>query len=927
MADTNSFGFTGGSGSGGGGGGTLSSVGLSMPSAFTVPNSPLIANGVLNVLGAGTTNQYIDGTGALKTFPANVGGGSAVVYYLNGNVSQGTIGGNPYYQMSKIVNLGPNADFSINANGYVAQFITDTNDPQLPFIPAGAWQFQLYFSASSGGGNPRFYIEIYKYNGTTFTLIADNSTIPESITGGTNIDLYTTLVAMPQTALALTDRIAVRVYVIHSSRTITLHTEGPHIDKVTTTFTYGVVSINGLTDSVQYLQTGTAGTDFGITQSGLDTHVFNLPVASATNTGKLSNTDWSTFNNKQNSLTFGNLTESTSNVLQIFSGTGAVIGAGTQITVKQAGAGQSGYLSQTDWNTFNNKQNALTFGTAGSVQFSSGSALDQDSSNFFWNNSNKRLGIGTNTPSETLEVNGNLKTSNGGMLVQGAFSVAPTGAGFELEYAIGVAYVTSYNRTSSSWLPMQIRASNIDLNSAATTIMSISSSGVTIFDKNIILGSTTGTQIGTAINQRLSFYGSTPTTQPVVSTRTLQGLADKIKDLGLISFTGTFETTINLTQTGSSGPASWTAATNTLNIPDYSTAFSGFVPTSRTISTTAPLQGGGDLSADRTLSITQSSGSTDGYLSSADWTTFNNKQNAITLSVTGNSGPATFIANTLNIPTYTLSGLGGQPLNANLTGLSSLTYVSGTPFVKMTAAGTFALDTNTYLTSAITSLNGLTGATQTFATGTSGTDFGISSVGTTHTFNLPTASATNRGALSSADWTTFNSKVSSGDITTSGLTMNTSRLLGRTTAGSGAVEEIQVTFTGTSGSATFSGGILNIPNYSGAGYITSVWNVTTQTGASYNASNNDYVVINATTFTLNLPSIASAGVRIGVKMVAVPSSSTAIQVLTNTAAQTIDGQTSNVLNATTNLYIYNQWDAYTLVSYSDGGVFKWAIES
>jgi hypothetical protein len=53
------------------------------------------------------------------------------------------------------------------------------------------------------------------------------------------------------------------------------------------------------------------------------------------------------------------------------------------------------------------------------------------------------------------------------------------------------------------------------------------------------------------------------------------------------------------------------------------------VPTTRTISTTAPLSGGGDLSANRTLSIPQATTSVDGYLSATDWTTFNGKQNAL----------------------------------------------------------------------------------------------------------------------------------------------------------------------------------------------------------------------------------------------------------------------------------------------------------
>ena len=81
---------------------SLNSVGLTMPSAFTVSNSPLTSNGTIGVAGAGTVGQYIRGDGSLADFPESSGGGSAVSYYLNGSVNQGTIGGVAYNELNKV---------------------------------------------------------------------------------------------------------------------------------------------------------------------------------------------------------------------------------------------------------------------------------------------------------------------------------------------------------------------------------------------------------------------------------------------------------------------------------------------------------------------------------------------------------------------------------------------------------------------------------------------------------------------------------------------------------------------------------------------------------------------------------------------------------------------------------------------------------
>ena len=199
------------------------------------------------------------------------------------------------------------------------------------------------------------------------------------------------------------------------------------------------------------------------------------------------------------------------------------------------------------------------------------------------------------------------------------------------------------------------------------------------------------------------------------------------------------QSAITLTTTGSSGSATFVGST--LNIPTYTLAGLGGISLT-SLSASSPLLYNSTTGG---FSIQVASSSQNGYLSSSDWSTFNSKQSTITLTTTGSSGAATFTSNTLNIPNYTLAGLGGVPTSRQLT-------INGVTF-DLSADRTWSISTG-----GITSLNTLTVSSQTFATGTSGTDFNITSASSTHTFNLPTASATNRGALSSADWTTFNSK-------------------------------------------------------------------------------------------------------------------------------------------------------------------------
>ena len=141
----------------------------------------------------------------------------------------------------------------------------------------------------------------------------------------------------------------------------------------------GITALNGLSGAVQTISTGTTGTDFNVVSSGTD-HKFNIPTASATNRGALSTTDWSTFNSKQDTLISGTNIKTINSTSLL--GSGDIVIGGGGLTVGTT---------------------AIASGTIGGILFQNGSNLLAQDAALFWDNTNKRLGVGA-TPSTSVRL-------------------------------------------------------------------------------------------------------------------------------------------------------------------------------------------------------------------------------------------------------------------------------------------------------------------------------------------------------------------------------------------------------------------------------------------------------------------------------------------------------------------------------------------
>src|SRR3989344_8458036 len=385
---------------------------LKVGSAFTFPTSDGSGGQVLTTDGSGNVTWSYAGSGANTALSnlSSVAINAALIPGLPGTLDIGSATlpwANIYFAGTSSNPASNNFEFTgISTSGTrvitfpdASGIIILTTDNLSALSATTSAQLAVVISDETGGGALVFANTptlISPDLGTPSAVILTNGTglpIDTGVSGlGTGVATFLGTPSSANLASALTNETGTGVAVFSTSPTLVTPILGnASLTKITNLTTNGFVrtsSSDGTlsVDTTSYIASITdpnADVLFGWDDTDGDYAAINIGsnlsydhsthTLSATGgggggtwgsiTGTLSDqTDLqSALDAKQATLTIGDLTETGSAILTITGGTGAIIGSGLTIQIAQATNIADGYLSSTDWNTFNDKEDALGF--------------------------------------------------------------------------------------------------------------------------------------------------------------------------------------------------------------------------------------------------------------------------------------------------------------------------------------------------------------------------------------------------------------------------------------------------------------------------------------------------------------------------------------------------------------------------------------
>lgn len=348
-----------------GGGGGISSIGLTMPAAFTVTNSPLTADGTIAVSAAGDASQYIKGDGTLGTLPS-----TATFVPYTGATANVNLGIYNITANSIIKNGGTSSQF-LKANGSIdstSYFPTPTGttsqyvrgDGSLATFPSIANEAQ------------RLVTEVYNKTGATLT----KGTIVYINGGQGNLPSVTK-------ALATSDATSAQTYGVVQND-ITNNNNG----YVVVVGSLLNLDTQAYPDGTQLYLSGTTAGAWTSVKPQAPIHLVYVGIVVRSHP--------------------------TQGVVEVKIQNGYELDELHDVYINPATLANGDLLQYNSSNDlWENKslsaagiQPTLPTFTNGSVIFSNGTTLAQDNANFFWDDTNNRLNIGGSTGTSKLNVKG-----------------------------------------------------------------------------------------------------------------------------------------------------------------------------------------------------------------------------------------------------------------------------------------------------------------------------------------------------------------------------------------------------------------------------------------------------------------------------------------------------------------------------------------